>query len=231
MGGLAREALQSNPDVRVAVARMREARANRRLGMFDYAPTITASGSFTRSRFSRAQLPGVPDALREGEIWDAGFDAAWELDLFGRIRKTVSAQSALLASAQADVRDAQVSLVAELARTYFELRGAQAELAVAQQNAENQRRTLSLTEERLAAGQGTGLDRERANAQLNTTLSAIPALEAQVASAMYRIAVLVGRAPETVTAELTAPVAIPEPPAKPAVGTPEELLRNRPDVR
>jgi NodT family efflux transporter outer membrane factor (OMF) lipoprotein len=228
---LIEEALQSNPDVRVAAARLRAARANRRLSMFDYAPTITASGSYSRSRLSRAQAPGVPDAFREGDLWDAGFDASWELDVFGRVRKTVAAQAAFEASAREDVRFAQVSLTAELARTYFELRGAQSELAVAQQNAENQRRTLKLTEDRLEGGKGTSLDRERANAQLNTTLAAIPTLEAEASDAIFRIGVLVGRPPATLEHELAVARDLPTLPARPAVGTPEMLLRQRPDVR
>jgi NodT family efflux transporter outer membrane factor (OMF) lipoprotein len=163
-------------------------------------------------------------------VWDAGFDAAWEVDLFGRLRHGVQAQNAFVAAAREDLRDVLVSLTAELARTYFELRGAQEQLAVAQRNAENQRRTFDLTRERLDAGRGSAFDTERARAQLNSTLASIPAREAQVAAAQYRIGVLVGRSPTAVAQELAAASPLPALPAQAAIGSPESVIRNRPDV-
>jgi NodT family efflux transporter outer membrane factor (OMF) lipoprotein len=124
----------------------------------------------------------------------------------------------------------QVSLSAELARAYFELRGAQEQLSVAQQNAENQRRTLELTEERLNAGRGTAFDTERSRALLASTLASIPTREDAVARAQYRIGVLVGRSPGAVAAELAAVTPLPLLPDVPPIESPETVVKHRPDV-
>ncbi|HEU4563495.1 MAG TPA: efflux transporter outer membrane subunit, partial [Gemmatimonadaceae bacterium] len=227
---LIEEGLRANPDVHVAEARLRDARASHRLAAFDFAPTITASGGFSHQRLAQAELPGVSSALREQSLWDAGFDASWELDVFGRVRKTVGAQQALVGSAEEDVRDVQVTLAAELARTYLELRGAQAQLAVAQRNAENERHTLALTQDRLGAGKGTALDTARARAQLSTTEAAIPLIETAIAGDQYRIATLLGRSPESLPPEVTTAADLPPLPATVHVGTPQLLVARRPDV-
>jgi NodT family efflux transporter outer membrane factor (OMF) lipoprotein len=132
--------------------------------------------------------------------------------------------------AREDLRNVHVSLTAELARSYFELRGAQEQLAVARRNAENQRNTLEVTRQRLDAGRGTAFDTERAQSQLSLTLSSIPPLEALVADAQYRIGVLVGRPPATVATELKVASALPELPAAVEVGSPDSVVRRRPDV-
>jgi outer membrane protein TolC len=140
----------------------------------------------------------------------------------------VRARGALADAAVEDVKDATIAVTAGVARAYFELRGAQEQLTVAERNAENQTRTLALTEMRLAAGRGTDFDAERARAQLSFTLAAVPALEAEVAAARYRIAVLVGRAPH----ELEVPESggLPElPEAVPPIRT-TDVVRGRPDV-
>jgi outer membrane protein, multidrug efflux system len=222
--------LQGNLDVHAALARLRGARAARTEARLDFAPTITVAGGFTRQQLSSATFPIAAGEFPDQSIWDAGFDAFWELDLFGRIRKNVQGQGALIGAADEDLRDVQVVLSAELARTYFELRGAQERLAVARRNGENQRRTLQVTQQRLDAGRGTAFDAERARAQLGFTLSSIPSLEAQVASAQYAIGTLIGRPPATVAAELTASAAIPALPANIAVASPDSLIRRRPDV-
>lgn len=227
---LMREALDANRDVHAAEARVRQARASRSLATFDFAPTITAVGGYTRQRLSGATFPGFT-AFPDQNLWDAGVDASWELDIFGRVRGNVKAQGAFLASAREDVRDVQVTLAGELARTYFDLRGAQGQLAVARRNAENQRKTLELTQQRLDAGRGTAFDTERARAQLSTTLASIPSFESRVAASAYRLGVLVGRAPAALADELKTPADLPALPATVAVGVPDSLVRNRPDVR
>jgi multidrug efflux system outer membrane protein len=224
------EALQTNLDVQAAMARVRGARAARTESALDLAPTITAAGGYTRQRLSSATFPIGSGTFPDQDIWDAGFDASWELDLFGRVRRGVQAQSALVGSASEDLRDVRVVLTAELARTYFELRGAQERLTVARRNGENQRRTLQVTQQRLDAGRGTAFDTERARTQLGFTLASIPSLEAQVASAQYAIGVLVGRPPATVAAELRTVVAVPSLPADVTVPSPDSLIRHRPDV-
>jgi len=228
---LVAELLRTNLDVQAALARVRGARAARTETTLDLAPTITAAGGYTRQRISSASFPITGGGrFPDQDIWDAGFDASWELDLFGRVRHNVQGQGALVGAANEDLRDVQVVLTAELARTYFELRGAQERLAVAQRNGENQRRTLEVTQQRLDAGRGTAFDTERARTQLGFTLGSIPALEAQVAAAQYAVGVLVGRPPASVAQELEATVSIPVLPASVVVESPDSLVRRRPDV-
>ena len=227
---LLEQALRGNLDVEAAQARIRGARAARTGAALDFVPTVTAVGGYTRQRLAGATFPIGNGNFPDQDIWDAGFDASWELDLFGRVRRGVQARGALVGAAEQELRDVRVSLAAELARVYFELRGAQEQLAVAERNAENQRRTLALTRERLDAGRGTAFDTERAQAQLSITLATVPPLEARVAAAQYRIGVLVGRPPAEVASELRSVAAMPPLPATVAVAAPDSLIRRRPDV-
>ena len=227
---LVAEALHDGASIRVAEARLDAARASRTLSAFDLAPTVTASGSALRTRQSMAQVPGLTSPLPQQDLYDVGFDAAWEIDLFGRVRHNVGAQGALVSSAEHSLEDVQVSLSAEVGRTYFELRGAQRQLAVALRNAEVQRKTVALTESRLAAGRGTAFDVERARSVLQLTLAAVPTLEAQISASWYRLASLLGRTDETIPAELVADGSLPDLPDSVAVGSAQQLVRHRPDV-
>jgi NodT family efflux transporter outer membrane factor (OMF) lipoprotein len=227
---LIEESLRANTDVRVAEARLGGARASRRLAALDLMPTVTAAGSAMRQRPSIAQAPGLSGRLPQQDVWDVGFDASWEIDLYGRLGRTVGAQRALVASAEHALEDVQVSLAAEVGRTYFELRGAQQQLEVAQRNAENQRRTVALAEDRLAAGRGTAFDTERAKAVLYLTLAATPAIESRIAAGRERLGVLLGRGSETLPPALAAAAEPPRLPDTVRVGSPEQLVRRRPDV-
>ena len=224
------QALRGNLDVEAAQARIRGARALRTGAALDFVPTVTTVAGYTRQRLAGATFPIGGGTFPDQDIWDAGFDASWELDVFGRVRRGVQARGALVGAAEQDLREVEVSLAAELARVYFELRGAQEQLAVAERNAENQRRTLALTRERLEAGRGTAFDTDRAQAQLSITLASIPALEARLAAAQYRIGVLAGRPPAEVAVELRPTGAIPPLPAAVHVAAPDSLIRHRPDV-
>lgn len=225
------EALRGSLDLRVAAARVDGAGASRLQAALDLAPTVSASAGYTRRRLASAAFPGFgAGALPDQDLWDSGLNASWELDLFGRLRGGLRAQNALLGAAGENVRAVQVSLAAELVRSYFDLRGTQDQLAVARRNSENQRRTLDLTQRRLDAGRGTEFDTERARAQLNFTLAAIPMLEARIAAMQYRIAVLVGRTPQELATELAAESGLPELPETVAVVSPAEVVRMRPDV-
>ena len=223
------EALAENHDLRIALSRLVEARAVRRESLFDLAPTVTAAGGYTNERF--AQVTSPTGAPYDAHLYDAGFDAFWELDFFGRVRRNVEARRAEAQGAQAQLRDAQVSVTAEVARTYFELRGQQAQLAVARRNVENERETLRLTQARLDAGRGTELDTQRGQSQLSTTLATIGPLDAAVARSIHRLAVLTGRAPTALDELLQPPRELPELPELTAVGDPAGLLRRRPDIR
>jgi multidrug efflux system outer membrane protein len=231
LDALVEEALVANHDIRIATARLREARALRGEAQLDFAPTLTTSAGRTEARGSVRQVAPSANASREQDFYDAGFDAVWELDLFGRVRRGVEARSAEVQAAEADVYSTQVSITAEVARNYFELRGAQQRLAVARRNADNQRETLRITTARLDAGRGTELDTSRARAQLAATLATIPDLETTVTRNTLRLGVLVGRSPEALMSQLSAPQKLPVLPVAQRIGTPELLLRRRPDIR
>jgi multidrug efflux system outer membrane protein len=228
--GLVEDALRANHDLRIGLARLDQARALSRQSRFDLFPTVTAEAGASESRASADQAPGVSRADRDTESRDAAALLSWELDLFGRVRRGVQAQRADSDAVAADLAALQVSVVAELSQAYFDLRGRQAQLAVARGNADNQRGSLDLVAVRLEAGRGTELDTARAGAQLESTLSRIPALEAEVAAHMHRIAVLTGRTPEALVAQLEAPQSLPVLQDPVAAGVPADLLRRRPDI-
>ena len=223
------DALAANHDLRIALGRLVEARAARRESLFDLAPTVTASGGYTKRRVDQAE--SITGSAETVQLYDAGFDAFWELDLFGRVRRGVEARRAELQGAEANLHDAQVSVIAEVARTYFELRGQQSQLAVAERNVHNQTDTLQLTNARLDAGRGTELDTSRAQAQLSTTLSTIAPLQAAAARSIHRLGVLTGRDPSALTDLLSPTQDLPELPRIAAVGDPASLMRRRPDIR
>jgi multidrug efflux system outer membrane protein len=224
-------ALTANHDIRIATARLREARALRGETKLDLAPTVQASADYTKAKASDRQLGPLPNVDRSQDFYDSGFDAFWELDFFGRVRRGVEAASAEVQSAEASVYATQVSVTAEVARNYFELRGAQQQLAVAQRNADNQAETVRITTARLDAGRGTQLDASRAQAQLSATLATIPDLQAGVTRSMLRLGVLTGQSPEALMPQLSTAKALPELPVAHDIGTPEQLLRRRPDIR
>jgi multidrug efflux system outer membrane protein len=224
------QALQANQDIRVVEARVRGARAFRLAAGLDLAPTVTIAGGYTRQRLPRSLASSGPDVFPGQDLWDGGVDASWELDLFGRLRNGFKAQGGFVAAAREDLRDVQVVLLADLAATYFDLRGTQEQLAVAQRNGANQGRTLELTRQRLEAGRGTAFDTERAQAQLSFTLATIPGLEARVAAAQHQIGVLIGRSPATVAGELRAAAPLPGLPETVTLPDPDSAVRRRPDV-
>jgi multidrug efflux system outer membrane protein len=223
------DALLANYDLRIALAHVKEARALHRETRLDLAPTVTAGGTYTKERLSQQQSAAAFG--RDQTAFDAGFDASWELDLFGRVRRGVEASRAEVQGAEAGLRDAQVIVTAEVARTYFELRGLQTQLAVARRNVDNQRETLELTTVRLNAGRGTDLDTSRAQAQLSATLATVGPLDAATTRAIYRLSVLTGREPAALTDVLAPMKDLPPLPIVAAIGDPHSLLRRRPDVR
>jgi len=224
------QALRANQEIRLIEARVRGARAFRLAAGLDLAPTVTFAGGYSRQRLPRSVASAGPGTFPDQDIWDGGVDASWELDLFGRLRNGYKAQGGFVAAAQEDLRDVQTVLLADLARAYFDLRGAQEQLDVARRNGANQRRTLEVTRQRLDAGRGTAFDTERAQAQLSFTLATVPGLEARVAAAQHEIGVLVGRAPATVAGELAASAPLPALPATIDIANPDSVVRRRPDV-
>ncbi len=231
LNGLIDDALAHNKDLGVAAANLQAARAARRLAGFDLFPTITLAGGYSHLLESAQQLPGIDRHDREFDNAQGGFDGLWELDLFGRVRRNVEAARGDLGASAATLRDARVSVIAEVARDYFILRGLQDQLALTLRNADNQERTAKLTHTRLEAGRGNELDTSRAEAQWQTTLASVPTLQASIATTMYRLSVLTGRQPTALSERLSPQAPMPNLPVLNAIGTPEQLLRHRPDVR
>ncbi|HNR23542.1 MAG TPA: efflux transporter outer membrane subunit [Steroidobacteraceae bacterium] len=223
-------ALESNHDLRIALANYDRANALLRGARFDRYPTVTAGGSAASERATADAAPGASREERDLDRYGADIRAGWELDLFGRVRRSVEAQRAERDAAASDLAALQIVIVGEVARSYMELRGLQERLRVARANAVNQRDTLELVEARVGAGRDTDFDRSRARAQLETTLARVPALESAVAVTLHRLAVLTGRPPAALTAQLASAAPLPALPASVDAGTPGELLRRRPDV-
>ncbi|MFP5307538.1 MAG: efflux transporter outer membrane subunit, partial [Gammaproteobacteria bacterium] len=229
LAALIEQALAANHDLRIALANLNEVRALLRESQLELAPIVTAGAGYSEALASADQAPGDRDARRT-ELYGAGFDAVWELDLFGRLRRAIEAGRATEAARRADLHDVQLSVVAEVARNYFELRGGELELAVAQRNADNQQQTLALAQARFDAGSGTEFDLARAQAQLSTTLATLPAIRTRVVAARNRLAVLTGRAPQAAGLAANAGEMSPLPRLV-QIGSPEDLLRRRPDIR
>jgi multidrug efflux system outer membrane protein len=232
LDGLVERALSANHDLRIATARVRQARALRGFAVAGAFPVVTANAGYNKSLTSMDATPiPLTKEQRELELYNAGFDATWELDLFGHVRRSVEAASAELSASEANRQDVMISLIAEIARNYCELRGAQLEMDVARRNVEVQQETLEVTEAKLRVGRGTDLDLARAKAQLTSTLAVIPPLEATIKHAIYRLGVLTGSQPTALEADLAQPAPIPALPALVNIGNPADLLRRRPDIR
>src|SRR5712672_1000757 len=231
LNGLIDDALAHNKDLGVAEANLRAARAARRLAGFDQFPTATFAGSYSHILDSKQQLPFLDRHDREFDSAQSAFDGLWELDLFGRVRRNVEAARADVGASAATLQDARVSVIAEVARDYFILRGLQDQLALTIRNADNQLNTAKLTRTRLEAGRGNELDTSRAEAQWQTTLASVPTLESSIATTTYRLTVLTGRQPTALSARLAPVIGTPELPVLNNIGTPEQLLRHRPDIR
>ncbi|MGD1276520.1 MAG: efflux transporter outer membrane subunit [Tepidisphaeraceae bacterium] len=188
--------------------------------------SVASTPSVPLSPLGQGGFPGV-----ETQLYQAGFDASWELDVFGGVRRSIEAADADTAAALEDRRDLLVSLVAEVARNYIDLRSAQRQMQIATDNLQSQQETLELTRSRYRAGFVTELDVAREAAQVATTAATLPALDASIRLYIHELGILLGQDPDALAAELTA--AAPIPPAPPAVplGVPADLLRRRPDIR
>ena len=226
---LIRTSLRTNYSLRIALGRLMQSRALRDESLFQLAPTVTAAGGYTKQRVAAASNPF--GTAYSTSAYNAGFDAVWELDFFGGVRRGIEARNAALERRVANLHDAQVSVIAAVARNYFELRGEQSELAVARANVRIEQQALELTRAQLNAGSGTELDVARAQAQLSTTLASISPLQATVSRSMHRLSVLLGRPPDALDALLREPHPLPHLPHIVPVGSPAQMLRRRPDIR
>jgi multidrug efflux system outer membrane protein len=226
LSSLIDRAVLGNLDLKKALARVREARARRGMAKADFFPTLDASGSATWSRTNKDTGSG-----KTSDLFAATFDAGWELDIFSGVRRSVEAATGDLQASQEDLRNVLVSLLAEVALNYIDVRTSQAEIAVAEANLEAQSETYQLTQWRYEAGLSDELAVQQARYSLESTRSLIPALRTGLEEAMNRIAVLLGEKPGKVHPELEKREPIPVTPLNVAVGVPADLLRRRPDVR
>src|SRR6185436_14335280 len=226
---LIERAAQSNLALKLAQARVREARGLQGVSTGALLPAVGAGAGYSRNRGSE-NVP-LPGAGKQSNFYQAGFDASWEIDVFGGIRRSIEAADASVDASVEARRDVLVTLLAEVARNYIETRGIQAQLAIARQNLDAQKKTLELTQARFQAGRAAELDVVRAQAQVSTTGSQIPVLESARIQATHRLGVLLGREPGSLREELLKTAAIPAPPPEVPVGLPSDLLRRRPDLR
>jgi len=234
LNGLIEEARQSNLDLQTALASVREARARLAYAGGQKLPEVSAFGRVTDTKLSNngalAQV-APPGGFTSQGMMVFGLDAAWEIDVFGRVRREVEAESARFEASIESYRDALVSLYAEVALTYIEIRSYQAHIAKAQQNIDAQSKSLGLTEERFNDGLTSELDVQQAKSILYGTEAVIPQFRILLNRAYNRLAVLCGKDAGTLQNEIANTAKLPTPDMDPAAGVPADLLRQRPDIR
>jgi NodT family efflux transporter outer membrane factor (OMF) lipoprotein len=222
LNSLITRAVTSNLDVQSATERIREARASIGIASANLWPSANANGSYSYSGTGRS---------KSVDLWRAGLDAAWELDVFGGVRRSVEAANADFEASIEDRRDVLVTLLGELATDYIALRGQQQQIAIAHENLEVQIRNAQLTRDKKRLGTGTELDVVQSDSQVTTTRAALASFEASEQQAIYAISILLGLPPDALQEELKPSGEIPQPPTLVSVGLPSDLLRRRPDIR
>jgi multidrug efflux system outer membrane protein len=245
LSDLIRRGLADNPDLQAAASRVREARQQEHITAAAELPTLNASGNAVAFNSNRkppaASAQGgaasgsgaggltIPSHLN---LYSAGFDATWEVDLFGGTRRSIEAAKANIDASLWSRRDGQVSLAAEIANDYLTLRGLQARIALGEAELQRQKDLFGLIRARRQAGFVTDLDVNQQSTQVATAAAQIPQLDAQARVQIHALGVLVGQAPETLTDTLRpATTPLPPPPLSLPVGLPSDLLRRRPDIR
>jgi len=227
LANLIDRAVAANLDLRIAATRIRQARSTRDVAVSGLGPVLDASGSYRRGQNAGAR--GVKPPVINS--FSTGFDAGWEIDIFGGVRRGVEAAEADLQSTIEDRRDLLVTLTAEVAYDYVAIRTYQQRIAIAKRNLEAQKKSSGITYKRQAAGLVSKLDTVNADALVATTAAAIPQLEAAEMQTIYALSVLLDRAPADLVAELSKPSEIPSSAVAVPVGVASDLLRRRPDIR
>lgn len=227
------EATKSNHDIKIALANLAEAKALSLDARAQLLPTVLANASYRDSLDSANQtrLAAPTRENREFRATSVSVEMAWELDFAGRLRRATESIAAGQQALDAQLDDVMISIAAEVARNYFELRSMQRELQAARDNVANLIETQKIVDARLSAGAGTALDATRAKSLTESSRAAIPQLEAAVARVLNRLAVLTGKPPGALQARLGEAKPLPVLPRVTAIGSPEQLLKRRPDVR
>ncbi|RWE90379.1 efflux transporter outer membrane subunit, partial [Mesorhizobium sp.] len=226
---LVEEAVAGNLDVATARARIREARASYRQSAGTLFPSVDGSGSATRNKDSTSTSGGT--ATDPYSLYQAGFDASWELDLFGTNRRSVEAARYGLDASEEELRSTLLTLVGDVASYYAEARGYQARIGLARRAAASQKQTAVLTRTMAQVGMSTAADVAKAMGQASSTEADVPTLEAGYAEAVHRLSVLTGRPPAALNERLKRVVPIPTPRLPVPTGIPADILLSRPDVR
>jgi NodT family efflux transporter outer membrane factor (OMF) lipoprotein len=224
---LMERALSDNLDLKIAMTRIEQARAQRRAARAELFPRVDAKVGGQRND---NPLPGLAPGIRYN-LFELGFDALWEADLFGRLQRRLEASSADLDAARADYGQALVILTSELARSYVEYRSLQNQLRITLANLDAQQNTQRLTEMQYREGAGTRHDSVRARAQTENTRAQIPALKSGIIAELRQLEVLIGRQPGTLAADLGEPDGVPIAPGQELLASPAETIRHRPDLR
>jgi len=229
---LIEQAQAENLELQIAYVRVMEARALRGIASGEYWPTVDAAGFYSRNRVSEngltAPAVGSPDQMN---LHSTGVDSSWEIDVFGRISRSVESAQASIEASVEDYRDVLVSLYSQVAQTYIDVRSLQTRIQYARDNVTLQRDTLKLTQDRRKAGLVPQLDIEQAKLVLASTESIIPRLRQLESQSVHRLSVLLGQPPAALYGKLSTTSDIPEVPEKVVAGLPAELLRQRPDIR
>jgi NodT family efflux transporter outer membrane factor (OMF) lipoprotein len=239
LDSLVARAIETNIDLRLAVARLDEARANVGITRSGALPQITGSAAASRERqFTQGFVPngsgkgGSPQTLSyETSRFSGLADISWEVDLFGGIRRGVQAAAADFAAQEEDRRNVLISLLGDIAMNYAQARGYQLRLDIARHNIALQEDTLKLTRDLVHAGQATERDAAQSEALLESTRASVPVLDSGLKIAIHRLSVLVGREPEALAGELADTAPLPLTPPEVPVGLPSDLLQRRPDIR
>jgi multidrug efflux system outer membrane protein len=224
-------AVQSNLTLRVAQARVREARAQRGVVAGTLWPSLGTSAGYSRNRYGQNSFPPLPGVQLDYNLYNVGFDSAWELDIFGGTRRAVESAGARIGAAEYGERDVLVTLLAEVARNYINARAYQQRLVIAYDNIRVQQNVLDLTSNRFQTGLSGDLDVEQAKALLTATTAEVPALETGFVETVHHLEVLLGRQPGALTGQMSAKKDIPLTPPSVPVGLPSDLLQRRPDVQ
>ena len=231
LNALVQSAYQQNLTLKATGIRILEARAQLGIAVGDqYPQTQQGTADATAQKTSR-NLPNAASAERFAYVYDVGFDAAWELDFWGKFRRAVQAGVADLQASIADYDDNLVFLTSEVARAYITLRTSEKRLAVANDNVKIQTESLRLAQAQFDAGAVTELDVFQSRALLRSTEATIPGFESEIRQAKNALAILLGKLPGKIDALLAGPGRILQMPAEIAIGVPAELLRRRPDIR
>ncbi|CAE6822560.1 UNVERIFIED_ORG: NodT family efflux transporter outer membrane factor (OMF) lipoprotein [Paraburkholderia sediminicola] len=228
-------AFAHSPDVHIAQARLRESRSQLQKQRANELPKISGDAAALRMRSPDLSSLSSGSSTSSGrgplQLYTAGFDATWEIDLFGGTRRAIEAASADAEAVDADLADTQVSLAAEVAQVYIELRDQQTRLELARRQAETEQKMLTLTQQRRERGTAADLDVERLSTQVENTRATLIPLDAQLTDSLDRLAVLTGREPGALDQQLAGTRPLPALPGTVAIGDPSAMLQQRPDIR